>query len=190
MLPETQQLNVEWLFLTIYNLLFRGGATIDWSAFTNWVAGIWFWIVIIGYTLSVLALGVIVYITMRIFDLRHREEHFYTTLIEDPNAREAGNPRWAYIQVLLEDTHPSKWREAIIEADIMLDEVLRKKGYTGDTFADRIRQAHLETERSAGEAHGIRNRIAHEGSAFDISHTLAQRTIAHYESVFQELKAI
>lgn len=188
MLPETQQLNLEWLFLTIYNL-FHGG-TVDFSAFSALVTQLWLLVIIIGYALSVIGLGVIVYCTVKIFDLRHREEELLGTLISDPSASKGNHPRWEHIQSLLMGASVSEWREAIIEADIMLDEVLRAKGYVGETVADKLKEAHFASAQDAWEGHKVRNRIAHDGSAFLISQSLAQRTIAHYESAFRELEVI
>jgi hypothetical protein len=36
----------------------------------------------------------------------------------------------------------------------------------------------------------VRNQIAHEGSSFDLSETLARRTLARFESVFREFELI
>jgi hypothetical protein len=188
MLPETQQLNLEWLFLTIYNLLH--GGNVDFSAFSALVAELWVWIVVIGYVLSALALGVIVYCTVKLFDLRKREHHFLDTLIPDPSVSNDKHPRWEHIQSLLAGSTVSQWREAIIEADIMLDEVLRNAGYAGETLADKLKVAHFHSVQDAWEGHKVRNRIAHDGSAFEISQALAQRTIAYYESVFREFEVI
>jgi hypothetical protein len=188
MLPETQQLNVEWLFLTVYNL-FHGGK-VDLTGFYAFIAHLWVWIIYIGYALSVIGLGAIVYCTVRLFDLRHREHEFLDTLIEDPAKAKNQHPRWEHIQSLLEGNTPSQWREAIMEADVMLDEVLREKGYPGETLGDKLQSAHFHSVQDAWEGHKVRNRIAHDGSAFELSQALAQRTVAYYESAFRELEAI
>jgi hypothetical protein len=190
MLPETQQLNIEWLFLVLYTFLFGGETAIHYDALAALMAELWIWIIVIGYIFAACSLIMIIYLTLRIFELREREEEFYTTLITDPNAAKGSHPRWEHIQSLLAEQAPSKWREAIIEADIMLDEVLLKEGYSGDGVGDKLKNAHFETLQDAWEAHKVRNQIAHQGSTFDVSQTLAERTIAHYENVFRELGAI
>lgn len=162
------------------------------ASFSAFAAHVWLVVVIIGYTLSVIALGVIVYCLMRLFQLREHEEHFYGTVIAAPESAE-GNPRWEHIRALIAGQTPSEWREAIIEADIMLDDMLTRQGYTGDGVGDKLKQVErsdFNTLQDAWEAHRVRNQIAHEGSAFDLSDTLARRTIAHYESVFREFGGI
>ena len=86
------------------------------------------------------------------------------------------HPRWEHIQSLLEGNTPSEWREAIIEADIMLDDVLAKRGYEGDGVGEKLKSANKEsfgTLQNAWEAHKVRNLIAHQGSSFDLSESIA-----------------
>lgn len=188
------QANVEYWFRLLYECL-HGACygSVDAAGFSAWLAHLWLWIIVIGYILAVLGLFVIVYCTMRLFELRKREEEFYKTLIVPPEAAGGMHPRWEHIQTLVEGNSLSEWREAIIEADIMLDDVLAKRGYVGAGVGEKLKsvdEAELATLQDAWEAHKVRNQIAHQGSAFDLSETLARRTIAHYDAVFQELKVI
>lgn len=186
------QANIEYFFRLLYDLIF-GSRALDYSSFSAFVAQAWLWITVIGYALSVVGLFVIVYCTMRLFELRKREEEFYSTVISSQEATGGMHPRWEHIRTLAESANPSEWRQAIIEADIMLDDVLIKRGYTGDSLGERLVNADQEgfaTLQNAWEGHKVRNQIAHQGSAFDLSETLAQRTIAHYEAVFREFKVI
>lgn len=189
----SSQANVEYFFRLLYDLIYGSHASLNLSAFNAFLTQLWLWIIFIGYALSVIALFIIVYCTVRLFELRKREEAFYSTVIAPPGANSGMHPRWEHIQSLLEGTSPSKWREAIIEADIMLDDVLTKRGYTGAGIGEKLKsvdEAEFGTLQDAWEAHKVRNLIAHQGSTFDLSETVAQRTIAHYEAVFREFAVI
>lgn len=187
------QTNTEYFFRLLYECV--NGAcygSIGFDSLSAWLAHLWLWIVFIGYAFAVIGLFIIIYCTVRLFELRKREEEFYRTLIV-PEGRGDMHPRWEHIQSLLEGNSPSEWREAIIEADIMLDDVLAKHGYVGDGVGEKLKSASKEkfaTLQNAWEAHKVRNLIAHQGSTFDLSETIAGRTIAHYEAVFRELKVI
>lgn len=162
------------------------------SALQAILAQIWIGIVVIGYILSAFALFVIIYSTIRLFDIREREKDFYGTLILSPEAS-GDNPRWLHIKTLMTGMNPSDWRTAILEADIMLDDMLTRQGYPGDSVGEKLRnieRADFNTVSDAWEAHKVRNQIAHDGSSFDLSENLARRTIARYESVFREFEAI
>jgi hypothetical protein len=82
------------------------------------------------------------------------------------------------------------WRIGLLEADNMLAEVLREKGYQGETVSDLLKSASFKTVQLAWDAHGVRNRIAHEGSDFELTEREAKRAFTLYESVFRELKVI
>lgn len=191
-MEQTQQINVEYFFRLIYEWMYGPHAVFDYAGVQAAAAQLWLWIVVIGYALSVIGLFVIIYVTVRLFELRKREEEFYGTTIL-PQAAGGAHPRWAHIQSLLEGGSPSQWREAITEADIMLDDALTREGYMGNGVGEKLKSAdsaELKTLQDAWEAHKVRNQIAHQGSTFDLSETLAQRTLAHYEAVFRELRVI
>ena len=103
------------------------------------------------------------------------------------------SPRWQKIEDLSNGTTSSEWREAIIEADIMLDDALTRQGFVGDGVGEKLKDAdptQFKFIQDAWEAHKVRNQIAHEGSAFNLSETLMHRTIAQYKNVFGELNEI
>jgi hypothetical protein len=100
------------------------------------------------------------------------------------------HPRFAIVQGYMSSNSEALWRIGILEADNMLAEVLRNKGYAGETVSDMLKEASFKTVQLAWDAHGIRNRIAHEGSDFQLTEREAKRAFVLYESVFRELKAI
>lgn len=191
---DGQQINVEYFFRLLYEFLQGGKAIrIDFSWITVFLAKVWLWITYIGYALSVIALFLIVYVLVRLFQLREREEKHYNTVIGSPSAQSGENPRWSHINSLATEGSSSSLKEAIIEADIMLDDVLARAGYVGDGVGEKLKAVDakdLISLQDAWEAHKVRNQIAHQGSQFDLSEGLAQRTLARYEAVFRELKAI
>ena len=186
------QANVEFFFRRLYDCM-HGSCYGSLSGFSALLANIWLWIIFVGYAVAVVGLFIIVYTMMRLFELRTREHHFYNTLIATPDGDSAHHARWQHIQTLMESDRAGDWREAIIEADIMLDEILTSKGHGGEGVGDKLKSVELSKFGSindAWEAHKVRNQIAHEGSAFNLSASLSQRTIARYEKVFREFKVI
>ncbi len=101
--------------------------------------------------------------------------------------------KWQKIVKLSESENTSDWRLAIIEADIMLDELLEKLKLPGDTMGEKLKvveKSDFTTIESAWEAHKARNMIAHEGSDFLISQREVRRIISLYEAVFKEFRLI
>ncbi|OGG67809.1 hypothetical protein A3E65_02825 [Candidatus Kaiserbacteria bacterium RIFCSPHIGHO2_12_FULL_56_13] len=183
-------LNLEYWFRLIYECVTGGCYGV--ASLSVWLAELWQWIIIVGYAIIVLGLLFIVYAMMRIYDLRKREEEQLGELIVAPEAG-GPNPRWEHIESLMEASDPASWRQAIIEADIVLDEMLTRQGYAGDSVGEKLKQiepSDFDTLEDAWEAHKVRNQIAHTGSSFDLSEVLARRTMARYEAVFREFKFI
>ncbi len=186
------QVNVEYWFKVLYDLFYFLSGGTSYTELAAFAAHAWIWVIIVGYTLSAAALFVIVYTTVRIQHIRHEEEKFYGTTLLEPGDEDK-NPRWAHIQELMGSVNPSDWRTAIIEADILLDDVLSRQGYDGAGVGEKLKnvdRADFNTLQDAWEAHKVRNQIAHEGSSFDLSPALAQRTIGRYEAVFREFNLI
>lgn len=183
--------NVEYWFRLLYDCV-RGACYSGAPNVGALAAELWLWITIIGYILAVAGIFMVIYATVRLFELRHKEEEQLEHVIIAPESA-GGNPRWAHIESLMESTNPNDWRQAIIEADILLEDMLTRQGYGGEGVGEKLKQAEaadFNTLQDAWEAHKVRNQIAHAGSAFDLSETLARRTIARYEAVFREFALI
>jgi hypothetical protein len=106
---------------------------------------------------------------------------------------EAKNPRWEGITILASSPNESDWRRAILDADIMLAELLTEKGYPGETLGDQLKMANplqFTTIQIAWEAHRMRNALAHLGEAFPLTERDARATIEQYRRVFEEFDYI
>ncbi len=97
--------------------------------------------------------------------------------------------KWAKILVHIESPNGNDWLLAIIEADIILGEMLDKMGYQGDSIGEklkRVEKSDFTTLNEAWEAHKVRNAIAHQGSDFVLNQREAKRVIGLYRQVFEE----
>lgn len=100
------------------------------------------------------------------------------------------HPRFAIIKGYMSSNSEALWRIGIMEADNMLAEVLREKGYGGETVSEMLKGARFKTIDLAWDVHKMRNRIAHEGSDFVLTEHEAKKVFTMFESIFRELKAI
>lgn len=101
----------------------------------------------------------------------------------------AKNSRMDDIQQHAASENPNDWKLAIIEADIILDGLLKERGYAGDTLGERLRSIaphQLSSLQDAWEAHKVRNMIAHEGPDFILTKRMVEETIGRYRRVFAE----
>lgn len=171
-----------------------------WSAFVAWLRSIWSVLKIAAAALIGLSLWWSAYSRMRLHNIEKEEEKIYgtdkpATLLEELSAGQEplANEKWATVLGHLRSGNSADWRLAIIEADIMLDELLRVQGYHGDSVGDKLKGVEpgdMKTLEAAWEAHKVRNRIAHAGSDFELNEREAKRVVALFESVFKEYKII
>ena len=99
------------------------------------------------------------------------------------------NEKWEKVINYMNSNNPSDWRLAIMEADVMLEELLRTLGLHGDSVGEMLKSAdqnEFSTLNDAWEAHKVRNAIAHAGTGFDLNERETKRVIALFEKVFQE----
>ncbi len=121
-------------------------------------------------------------------------DHEIHKALQKQNERErVANPRWHYIQTLIESPNESDWRVAIIEADSMMEEMLKEKGLSGNSVSELLESAKESGYRSiqdAWDGHLVRNQIAHQGSDFPVSQVEGRRVIKMFQNFFEELRVI
>jgi len=113
--------------------------------------------------------------------------------VEDEAAPLFKNEKWERVLSHINSANASDWRLAIIEADVMLDDLLKTLGLPGDSLGERLKaveKSDMLTLDYAWEAHRVRNQIAHAGSDYPLSEREARRAVTLYESVFREYKII
>jgi len=180
--------NFEYIYQLIYYLLTgdKNFAFLD---------PLWRWIMIIGYLLSTLFIIGIAYSLTRLSKIRKEESEILRLLTDqalDKNADQT-NKRWLKVVEHIESENENDWRLAIIEADLMLDEMMSGMGYAGDSIGEKLKsveKSDFTTIGFAWDAHKVRNRIAHEGSNFVLSKHEARRVVDLYKTVFNEFEYI
>lgn len=103
------------------------------------------------------------------------------------------NKKWQKVLNYMESTNMGDWKLAILEADILLEEMIDSIGYRGESLGEKLKnieRGDFTTIDKAWEAHKIRNAIAHEGADFMITQREARRVVGLFEEVFKEFKYI
>jgi hypothetical protein len=182
--------NLEYFFRLIYEA--RNG-TLAFGSVAEWAGDIWEIAGVVAFVFTIGAIVILIYSTVRMRQLKQIEHHLYGTITDAELETQVDHARFAHVMSLIESPNESDWRQAIIEADIMLDDLLKQLGYEGAGVGDRLKKvdpARFKTLDNAWTAHKVRNDIAHQGSTFKLTNHLAYRTIKQYESVFKEFGEI
>ncbi|MBU2104027.1 hypothetical protein KKD81_02095 [Patescibacteria group bacterium] len=186
-------LNVEYFFRILYDLVTGarvGGVQID---FLSLASDIWITVTIISTLLTIAILAIFIHSSLKYYQVLREDEKKITTIDAAHAEVERDHSRWDHIRELIESPHESDWRQAIIEADIMLDDLLTQLGYPGQTVGEKLKAvdpSRMHTLQDAWEGHKVRNEIAHQGYAYQLTERHAHRTIAQFEAVMREFGEI
>lgn len=158
----------------------------------------WSTLGVISALLSIIFIAIIIFSLVRLVEIQmyDKEEinhEIHQAMLRQKEIDRNANPRWHYIQTLIESPNESDWRVAIIEADSMMEEVLKEKGLTGNTVSELLESAKDSGYRSiqdAWDGHLVRNQIAHVGSDFSLSQIEGRRVIKMFQNFFEELRII
>ncbi len=167
-----------------------------WDAIKNIFLVIYTYYRFIATLVSVLLFVGILYCIVRLNQIRAIEAPLYSITPDSgvdatPEAeiKKHRNQKWVRVEQLIESPNQSDWRLAIIEADILLDEMVSRMPYPGETLADKLKnveKSDFTTIESAWEAHKARNKVVHAGSDFVLTEHEARRIVNLYKEVFEE----
>ncbi len=99
--------------------------------------------------------------------------------------------RWLTIeQSLVRDNEPT-YHVAVLNADKLLDQALRERGFKGQTMGDRMKFARetWSNRDAVWQAHKLRNQIAHETDIV-VGYDQARRALAGFKRGLKDLGAI
>jgi hypothetical protein len=100
--------------------------------------------------------------------------------------------KWEKIRERLDLASEYEHKLAIIEADEILNEILERMGYQGETLREKLKQvapAQLPNIELLQEAHQIRNNIVHDPD-YRLSVDQARKTLEVYEEALKSLQVI
>ena len=142
--------------------------------------------------ISILMVGSLVFFLFATSWLRQR---YFQNLVEFSRYRPylIGNvlKNWKKIQERLKTEQEPEWKLAVIEADNLLDKVLQKMGYGGESLDDRLKSltsATLPNIDQLFEAHKVCRSINLDPD-YRLTKEEAERLTAVYESSLQKLEA-
>lgn len=167
-----------------------------WGSVIDFLSSAWFVYAIIAYIFSIILLVLYVYASINknlYLGLQTQKLRDQEKLYDELYRGAAKDTRLEGVLKHIDSENPNDWKLAIIEADIILDKLLKDKGFAGSSLGERLKSispTQLGTLNDAWEAHKIRNRIAHDGVDFVLTKRIASETIAKYRLVFNEFDVV
>ncbi len=160
------------------------------SEFYRQLVTIWNVFTFVATFVTLILLTIFIYSAYRLWQVRKADDKFFEDAVIVPDEEyEVEQGRWKKIEALYDRGGESNWRQAILEADIMLDDMLTVQGYGGDTVGEKLKAVEpsdFSTLQYAWAAHKVRNEIAHKGQEFVLTEREARQAMRWFEQVFDE----
>ncbi len=188
-LPAPNFLNLEYLFNKFFEQLGKLGVII--SDFLDWLSGIN--PKPASIIISILITLVIFIVLYKIVKLKEKDIAEFVDFLEEEKMPENHSERWQEIKGHLDGENPIEWKMAIIEADSLIDDIMKKIGYQGENLGERLKAieaSDFDNLNNIWEAHKVRNRLVHEPGKIVLSKEEAKDAIWKYEKALKELKYI
>ncbi len=174
-------------------LKFYDTVIVNWPIFSKqWEQDVFVY-KIFSAVISLALLGIAIYLIILI---RRDIQESLVMLTESINAPELPQKRimkqWEGIIKKLESDDPDSHKMAVVEADKILDDLLKRIGYQGEDMGERLKQVtsiQVANIQQVWAAHKVRNRIAHEPD-FSLNREDAIRAIEAYERAFEDLELL
>ena len=122
------------------------------------------------------------------------KRRFLEDLIEIISYRPFGAKKafkqWAKISKKLETGKEADYKMALIEADSLLNDILKKMGYKGDNMRETLEQMDSKTLpniEDVWKAHKVRNDIVHDPD-YELSLDEAKKILQIYGQAFRDLE--
>ena len=165
-----------------------GGVSAYISNFTS--TGLYTALVVASVGFSAVCLAGAVYAAIRTSQIRGAQKRELKALTHQAiSGEDTKNERWQEVLSYAASDDEELWRLAVIEADVMLDDMLEAAGYPQDELGAKLRnveRSDFRTIDQAWEAHKLRNVIAHEGSSYNLTKREVQQAMEQYRQVFNE----
>jgi hypothetical protein len=100
--------------------------------------------------------------------------------------------KWQKIRGRLNSGLETEYKLAVIEADSLMDEIIKGMGFTGETFPIRLKNLTTATLPNINDvliAHDVRNNIVHDPD-FRLSLAEAKKAFEIYETALTDLQAL
>lgn len=170
---------------------------LDWF-YSSRLGTLFYWYKIFAAAVSYFLIAIIIYIAYLMYQLNKPTPKKIEEEIEEDfgkipeSAKTDVSPKWQEILEKVSSPNPSEWKMALIEADSLVDDLLKKIGYPGETMGERLKyvdSSKITSINDLWEAHKVRNIIVHEPDRA-VSRQEIEKAMEGFEKVLDELEFI
>ncbi len=99
--------------------------------------------------------------------------------------------KWLSVEKQLKSDEPSSFHLVVLNADKLLDQAFKERGFKGQNMGERLRSAgsSLSNRNAVWAAHKLRNQVAHE-SDVRVSYDNARVALDSFKQALKDIGAI
>ena len=150
-----------------------------------------FYLKIIFIIIGIILFGAVVFFLLKNNWLkRYFLEDFVEVISYRPFGAKKTFKQWNKIGKKLEAGKKADYKMALIEADSLLESILKRMGYKGDNMRELLEQIDAKTLpniENVWQAHKLRNNIVHDPD-YELNLDEAKRMFQIYEQAFRDLE--
>ena len=150
------------------------------------------YIKIISFLASAVLICAIISLRSKVKKFGEKVEKTIDAWEEGKATKELAIAMWEQVQKKIESGNEAELKLAVIEADKILDEVLKAMKLEGEGFAERLEKLSVKeipNIQALWDAHKIRNRIVHE-AAYHLRSDVTGRCLETYARTLKSLKIL
>lgn len=142
-----------------------------------------------------LSIGLIIIIIYLLFEIRKdiaKHLEMIIDSLDEKKPEKISIEGWQLVIDKLNSNNEDSYKQAVIEADKIFDDLLKRNNYRGNDMGDRLKQItsdKLSNINEIWQAHKLRNQLVHEPD-FQLKEHEARRMIEIYQKAFQDLEAM
>lgn len=164
----------------------------DLSGLLAWIIYIYNILKPIIIILDAILIALLVYVIIQVKPLQPRISLFHKKNKKKGEKDMEIVKGWDAVQKKAALGTPESLRLAVVEGDALVDLFLKRAGYPGETFADRVAvilPSEVKSLEALWRAHRLRNELVHTPS-FQLSVSAGKAALAAYEDFLREMNAI
>lgn len=146
----------------------------------------------VAVAVILLGLAGLVYVIARLIEIRwFRKKVYFSDFFEESETPNARKETWGSVKRRLDSGSDDDWELAVVEADIIVENIMERIGFRGLTLGDKIKsidERNFANLKNLWEAHTARIKIDIGGHDYKITKEEAKEALDKYEKALKELK--
>lgn len=134
----------------------------------------------------------VAFVIARIVEIKWlRKKIYFSDFFEPSETSIARKDTWGSIKRRLDSGTDDDWELAVVEADVIVENIMERIGFRGLTLGDKIKsidERNFANLKNLWEAHTVRIKIDNGGPEYKITKEEAKGALDKYEKALKELK--